>query len=364
MALARVALRLEDLVAKLGLALPTGVDGGRMVMAVRPLDAAGPDDLSFLDNEKYKEQAKVTKAGVVLVREADVELLPKGCVALVTPQPYVAFARALMVMYPAAKVVPGVSEFAVVSGKAVIDPTARIEPYAVIYAGAKIGAGAHIGAHSVVGEGVEIGAGTVLGSHVTVVKAVVGARCVIHSGVRIGQDGFGFAAHNDVIVKIPQVGSVRIGDEVEIGANSTIDCGALGETVIENGVKIDNQVQIGHNVRIGKHSRIVAQVGVAGSSTLGAFTLIGGQAGIAGHITLADKVMVAACAGVVKSVEKVGSVVAGFPAVEIHEWRRLMGTLSLLGRKKPKVETAGAVGESAAVKDVHPASPFAAESFK
>ncbi|NBV54963.1 MAG: UDP-3-O-(3-hydroxymyristoyl)glucosamine N-acyltransferase, partial [Proteobacteria bacterium] len=299
------------------------------MQAVRPLDVAGADDLSFLDNEKYRDQAKATKAAAVLVREADAALLPAGCIPLVVPQPYMAFARALMVMYPAAKVVPGISEFAVVSAKAMIDPTARIEPYAVIYAGAKIGAGAHIGAHCVVGEGVQIGAGTVLFSHATVMKAVVGERCVIHSGVRIGQDGFGFAAHNDVIIKIPQVGSVRIGNEVEIGANSTIDCAALGETVIEDGVKIDNQVQIAHNVQIGKHSRIVAQVGVAGSSKLGQFSLIGGQSGIAGHVTLADRVMVAARSGVIKSVENVSAVVAGFPAVDIQEWRRAMGALSM-----------------------------------
>lgn len=327
------------LASHLGLNKPAEIaeeSWNRPLLAIKPLDEAGPEDLSFLDNAGYKKQAMATRAGAVLVRGADAALLPESTLALVTPQPYVAFARALQLLYPQAAVQPGVSQFAVVSSQAVVHPGARVEPYAVIYAGATIGAGAHIGPHAVVGEGVQVGAGTKVGPHCTLQKVKVGAGCLLHPGVQIGQDGFGFAAAPKdgglEIIKVPQIGGVEIGNDVEIGAGSTIDCGALGNTVIEDMVKIDNQVQIGHNVHIGRGSRVVAQVGVAGSSRLGQFTVIGGQVGIAGHIEVADRVMVAACSGVTKSVTQAGSVVAGIPAVGIQEWRRQVGALARLAR--------------------------------
>jgi UDP-3-O-[3-hydroxymyristoyl] glucosamine N-acyltransferase len=319
------------LCAHLGIPTPEG-KGDIALANFKPLHEAGSSDISFFDNQVYKHGARTTQAAAVLIRQRDADVLPEGVVALITPQPYVAFARALQLMYPEPRVDAGISQFAVVSGKAKIHPTARIEPYAVVYENAEIGAHVHIGAHTVVGQGVTIGQGTRIGSHVTLQKTSIGSGCVIHPGVRVGQDGFGFAVQGETIVKVPQIGNVRIGHEVEIGANTTIDCGALGDTIIDDNVKIDNQVQIGHNVRIGPGSRIVAQVGIAGSATLGFMTVIGGQSGVAGHTTVADRVMVAARSGVTKSVTTVGQVVAGVPAVPIQEWRKNVAVLARLTR--------------------------------
>lgn len=328
-----MTLTLADLLQRLGLDAPAGAEA-LTLDGVRTLEAAEPSHLSFLDNSSYKAAAAATRAGAVLVRKADAGVLPEGVVALVTANPYAMMARALAVFHPEAPVVGGISAQAVVSDRAQVDPTARIEPGAVVYAGVTIGAGAHIGAHTVLGENVVVGNGTRIGSHCTLVKTTLGARCLVHSGVRIGQDGFGFAVDGATLVKVPQVGGVVIGDDVEIGANSTIDCGALGDTVIEDMVKLDNQVQVGHNVRIGKGSRVVAQTGIAGSATLGQFTLIGGQVGIAGHLTVADRVMVAARSGVTKSIETVGAVMAGIPAEPIMEWRRKVALLARLAKRK------------------------------
>ncbi|MCP5405084.1 MAG: UDP-3-O-(3-hydroxymyristoyl)glucosamine N-acyltransferase [Pseudomonadaceae bacterium] len=336
-------LTLADLCGKLGLDAPA-LHGGRVISAVKPLGEAGVDSLSFLENPAYKKALQETKAGAVLLREAEAALVPEGSVALVCANPYVMMARALALLHPVAPVVAGVSAQAVVSDKAEVDPTARIEPGAVVYAGAQVGARAHIGAHTVVGEGVVVGEDCRIGPHCSLLKTRMGARCVVHGGVRMGQDGFGFAVDGQALVKVPQVGGVVVGDDVEIGANSTIDCGALGDTVIGDMVKIDNQVQVGHNVRIGRGSRIVAQTGLAGSSTLGEFTLIGGQVGVAGHITLADRVMVAARSGVTKSIDAVGAVVAGLPAEPIMEWRRKVALLARMAKKGKKAANGGDSG--------------------
>lgn len=317
------------LCAHLGIPVPEG-KGDIALASFKPLHEAGTSDISFFDNQVYKHGARTTQAAAVLIRQRDADVLPENVVALVTPQPYVAFARALQLMYPDPQLDAGVSQFAVVSGKAKIHPTARIEPYAVIYENADIGPHVHIGAHAVVGQGVTIGQGSRIGAHVTLQKTSIGTGCIIHPGVRIGQDGFGFAVAGETIVKVPQIGNVRIGHEVEIGANTTIDCGALGDTIIDDHVKIDNQVQIAHNVRIGPGSRVVAQAGIAGSATLGFMTVIGGQVGIAGHTTIADRVMVAARSGVTKSISTVGQVVAGIPAVPIQEWRKTVAVMARL----------------------------------
>jgi len=337
-------ITLEALCTHLGIPVPEG-KGDKTIAAIKPLHQAGADDLSFFDNQQYRHGARTTHAGAVLVRPADAESLPEGCIALPTTQPYVAFARALQLMYPQPVLNAGISQFAVVSSKATIHPTARVEPYAIVYEGAKVGAHCHVGAHSTVGAGVTLGNGTHVGPHVTLQKVSIGSNCTIHPGVRIGQDGFGFAVTADSIVKVPQIGAVVIGDDVEIGANTTIDCGALGDTVIEDMVKIDNQVQIGHNVKIGRGSRVVAQVGIAGSASLGQFTVIGGQTGIAGHIGIADKVMVAARSGVTKSVDKAGQVLAGVPAVPIQEWRRAVAVLARLTKHSVMKTSDGGAAE-------------------
>lgn len=337
-------ITIQALCEHLKLPVPQG-KGNILLQSFKPLHEAGQNDVSFFDNQLYKHGARTTAAAAVLIRERDAEMLPESCVPILTPQPYVAFAQALQVMYPQPVLDAGISQFAVVSGKAKIHPTARIEPYAVIYEDAKIGPHVHIGAHTVVGQGVAIGAGSRIGAHVTLHKVTIGAACIIHPGVRVGQDGFGFAVTGEVLVKVPQIGNVKIGNDVEIGANTTIDCGALGDTVIEDMVKIDNQVQIAHNVRIGRGSRIVAQVGIAGSATLGKYNVIGGQSGIMGHTVLADRVMVAAMSGVTKSFTTVGQVIAGIPAVPIQDWRKQIAVIARLTRnivQKPGTIPGGA----------------------
>ncbi len=322
---------LAKLAEALGLPVP-GQGGDQVITGIRPLSEAGPEHLSFLDNTAYRNEARPTRAGAVLVRARDAELLPEGTAALVSPQPYVSFALALQTLFPGSLPQPGIHASAEISPEASLHPTARIEPGAVISAHASVGEGAHIGAYSVLGPGVSVGAETIIGSHCTLQKTTVGARCLLHPGVRTGQDGFGFAQQGATLIKVPQVGGVIIGDDVEIGANTTIDCGALADTVIEDMVKIDNLVQIGHNVKIGRGSRIVAQTGIAGSATLGAYTVIGGQSAIAGHITIADRVMVAARSGVTKTIEAVGAVVAGLPAQPIRQWRRQIAVVNRLAK--------------------------------
>ncbi len=328
-----MSITLHTLCQHLGIATPAGKENLELT-AVKTLHEAGKTDLSFFDNQQYKHGARTTQAAAVLVRERDAKTLPEGVLPLLTPQPYAAFARALQLMYPTPEPEGGISQFAVVSASAKVHPTARVEPYAVIYAGADIGPHVHIGAHTVVGQGVRVGEGTRIAAHVTLQKCSIGHNCILHPGVRVGQDGFGFAMATGPkgveLIKVPQIGQVEIGNDVEIGANTTIDCGALGNTVIHDMVKIDNQVQIAHNVKIGHGSRVVAQVGVAGSASLGAFTVIGGQVGISGHTTMADKVMVAACSAVTKSITTEGEVLAGIPAVPIKQWRRSVATLARL----------------------------------
>lgn len=336
------AFTLSDLTKAIGLnPPPSGAE--KVVSGIAPLEAATAGQVSFLDNPKYRASAKETKAAAVFVRLNESQLLPEGCIALICPNPYAAMARALHAFFPTPGVTPGISKQAIVSDTATIHPTARIEPGAIVYANASVGEGSHIGAHTVVGEGCKIGAHTRIAPGCTFQKTTIGDRCLIHPGVRTGQDGFGFAVEGEQLIKVPQVGGVVIGNDVEIGANTTIDCGALGDTIIEDMVKLDNQVQIGHNAVIGKGTRIVAQTGVAGSTTLGKLNLIGGQVGVAGHITTADKVMVAARSGISKSITQIGAILGGTPAVPLTEWRRQVAIVSRLAKKglpgaKPSTE--------------------------
>lgn len=306
-----------QLAKALGLEAPA--HDSQPLTTVKPLLEAEPTHLSFLDNPSYAPQAAQTKAGAVLIHPNQAALLPAGCIALVTKQPYVDLARALALFYPA-------------------QATSGIHPTAVLGAGAQVHPTAQIGPFAVLGAGVQVGAGTVIGAHCVLQKCTVGEGCLLHPGVKIGQDGFGFAQSITptglTLTKVPQVGGVIIGNHVEIGANTTIDCGALADTVIEDHVKIDNQVQIGHNAHIGTATRIVAQVGVAGSTHVGAFNVIGGQSGLAGHLTTAMGVQVAARSGVTKSISTPQAVVAGTPAVPIAQWRRAMASLSRLAKAK------------------------------
>ncbi|MBI1362894.1 MAG: UDP-3-O-(3-hydroxymyristoyl)glucosamine N-acyltransferase [Proteobacteria bacterium] len=310
--------------------------GALEVSGVATLHDATPEQVSFFDNPKYKDALKTTKAKAVILRPEHVAMLPTGVVALTTKAPYPTYALVAQKFHPPMEGMSGVARTATIDPDAQIGVGVSIEPGAVIGAFAVIADGAHIGAGAYIGPYVSIGARTSVGPNCTIICAVVGEHCILHPGVRIGQDGFGFAFDGKGLVKVPQVGMVIIGNHVEIGANTTIDRGAIGETSIGDGTKIDNLVQIGHNVRVGRFCQIVAQSGIAGSSVLGDFVVIGGQAAVAGHITVADGVMIAARSGVTKSLTTPREVVSGFPALPIRKWRRQQATIARLAKMKPE----------------------------
>lgn len=317
--------------ARLALELDAALhgDGTREVEDAGPLDQAGPNQVAFLDNTKYRPQLATTQAGVVIIKPQFLSEVPPGAVALVTPQPYAAFGKALQLLFPAPVGGGSIHPSAVVHPSAQLGHGVTIDAGAVIEAHVTLADGVWIGANCYIGHDVTIGPNTRLHSQVTVTHAVVGADCQIYTGVRIGQDGFGFALDGHA-TKIPQIGWVEIGDAVEIGANTCIDRGAQVATKIASRSRLDNLVQIGHNVRMGEGCIIVAQTGIAGSTVLGHGVVIGGQAGIAGHLKIADRVMVAAKSGVTKSIHKVGEIVSGFPAQPIAQWRRAQAQLNRL----------------------------------
>lgn len=270
-----------------GAELPDSADPAMPIEDVRPLAEATRAHISFIDNKKYLGQLDLTAAGACLVAPPLAGRIPAGTVGVVTRQPYHGFARALALFYPSA-----MQPMVATPGAQPVDPTARledgvvIEPGAVIGREAQIGAGTRIAAGAVVGARVTIGRNCYIGALATVTHALVGDRVIIHSGVRIGQDGFGFAMGPGGHLKVPQIGRVIIQDDVEIGANTTIDRGALKDTMIGEGTKIDNLVQIGHNVIVGRHCVIVAMCGISGSTELGDYVVMGGQSGTVGHIKI------------------------------------------------------------------------------
>lgn len=281
---------LAEIAAAAGATLAPDADPDRRIVDIKALSEAKGDHLSFIDtNKKYLVQLDTTKAGACLIAPQLAARLPKGISALLTPQPYHGFAKALLLFYPDS-FCPMVAN----SGAPAIDPTAKledgvlIEPGVVIGPEAQIGRGTRLAAGAVIGARVTIGRDGYIGALATVTHALVGDRVIIHSGVRIGQDGYGFALSPKGHLKVPQIGRVIIQDDVEIGANTTIDRGALKDTVIGEGTKIDNLVQIGHNVVIGRNCVIVAMTGISGSAELGDFVVMGGQSGCVGHIKVGD----------------------------------------------------------------------------
>jgi UDP-3-O-[3-hydroxymyristoyl] glucosamine N-acyltransferase len=296
-------------------------DPGRIVTGVAPLEAAGPDQISFLIDPRYRETALASRAGAFLA-PAGVADLPGPTLHCRAPQQ--ALIDLVLLFHPRPPVPPGVDRSAVVAAGARIDPSAAIGPLAVIEDGAVIGAGARVHALVYVGPGVQIGEDSTLYPHVTLRDGVrIGRRVVIHAGAVLGADGFGFAFDGAAHRKVPQVGGVLIEDDVEIGANTTIDRATFGDTIVRRGTKIDNLVQIGHNVEIGEHSLLVAQVGVSGSSRLGRGVVLAGQVGVADHVTLGDGVVAGAQAGIPSSIEA-GTRVLGTPARPVAQARRIM----------------------------------------
>jgi UDP-3-O-[3-hydroxymyristoyl] glucosamine N-acyltransferase len=296
-------------------------DPGITVSRVATLESATSDSIAFFANERYLSQLRATRAGAVIVGESAREAtsLPR----IVSANPYAYFARVSALLNPMTPPWPGVHASAVVDGSATIAGDAEIGPCAVIGRDAKIGAGCLIGAGCCIGDGVAIGAGSRLYPNVTVYHGcLIGERVILHSGVVIGADGFGIAMERDRWVKVPQIGRVVIGNEVEIGANTTVDRGALDDTVIEEGVKLDNQIQIGHNVRIGAHTAIAACAGVAGSAKVGRYCRIGGASGIAGHITIADNVEISTFTLVTKSITEPGTYTGAYVFEPHGAWRK------------------------------------------
>lgn len=306
-------LLLGDIVDSLGGELHG--DREAAIEGLAPLEQAGPAQLSFLSNPKYQQQLATTRAGCVIVSAAMREPAVARGAAIVAGDPYLYFARLTRLWKERSGGAPraGIHPSAAVDPQASVDPTATVGPMCVVERGARIGA------H------------TVLKSRVTVSEGcTIGARCILHPGVVIGADGFGFAPTEGRWEKIEQLGAVRIGDDVEIGANTCIDRGALADTVVEDGVKLDNLIQVGHNVRIGRHTAIAGCAGIAGSATIGAHCTIGGSANILGHLTLADHVHISAFSMVTRSILQPGQYTGFFPIDENAAWEKNAATLRQL----------------------------------
>ncbi|MGF1476933.1 MAG: UDP-3-O-(3-hydroxymyristoyl)glucosamine N-acyltransferase [Geminicoccaceae bacterium] len=320
---------LGELAAAAGITLEKGAD--KSISDVAPLGEAGGDELTFFDNRKYRSALADTRAAACVIRPADAGLLPDHVTALVTEEPYLAYARIAKRFYPAPAPEHDVSAGALVDDQATLGNPVSVAPGAVIDAGAEIEPEVTIGANAVIGKGVKVGRGTRIAAGATLSHCIVGQRCIIHPGVRIGQDGFGFAmgaAHE----KVPQLGGVVIGDDVEIGANSTVDRGSGPDTVIGNGCKIDNLVMIAHNVRLGDHCIVVAQSGISGSTTLEHHVIVAAQCGITGHLTIGAGARLSARTAVIRDI-KGGQDYGGAPAIPMEEFRRQIVAVRRLGRR-------------------------------
>ena len=335
-----MAMTLGEIAVRYGLELAG--DPGQQVDGVAPLAAATPGTLSFCTGPKYRKQLASTRAtAVVLPRE-----LTGDCpvAALVSPRPYAAWARIANGLHPQRPVRAGLAPGARVDPAAVVASSAWIGPNAVVGAGAVIGERCSIGANCVIEPGAQVGDDCRLQAGVTLCHGVtIGARCLFKPGAVIGSDGFGHAPDVDGYVKVPQLGNVRIGDDVEVGANTTVDRGTLEDTVIADGVKLDNQVQVGHNCRIGAHTVIAGCVGISGSSVIGSRCMIGGAVGIAGHLEIGDDVIVTGYSLVTHSLPGPGMYSSGMPAIEAGRWRRAVARLHRLDAKRGR-GTKGAQG--------------------
>jgi UDP-3-O-[3-hydroxymyristoyl] glucosamine N-acyltransferase len=310
---------LGDIARRFGLELRG--DPATRIAGVATLAHAGADQLGFLANPRYRSQLATTGAAAVVLRAGDADAFARA--SLIADDPYVAFARiaALYERVPAAA--PGVHVSAVVAEGARIAPSASIGAHCVVDAEAEIGDGAVLGPHCIVGRGCRVGAQSRLVARVTLVQDVtLGRRVLVHPGAVIGADGFGLAFAKDHWEKVPQLGGVVVGDDCEIGANTTIDRGALGDTVLEEDVRLDNQIQIAHNVFIGAHTAMAGCSAVAGSARIGRYCLIGGSAGILGHLEIADRVTVTAMSLVTHSLREPGEYSSGTPIQENRRWRR------------------------------------------
>ena len=305
-------------------------------MGAGPLESASEGELSFLDNPKYVKHLATTGAAACLCQKRYADRVPQHVAVLETAEPYRAYSLYLARAFPSALRPSGFfaadGQSGTVHPDARLEDRVRIEPGAVIGARAEIGSGTIVSAGAVIGEAVAIGRDCFVGANAVIQHALIGNRVIVHSGVAIGQDGFGFAPGPRGHLKVPQIGRVIIQDDVEIGANTTIDRGANRDTVVGEGTKIDNQVQIAHNVEIGRHCIIVAQVGISGSVKLGDFVAIGGQSGVNGHVRIGDGAQIAAVSTVHDDVPP-GARWGGTPARPVKEWFREMVALRKLAQR-------------------------------
>lgn len=329
-----------------GVPLPEGADPSQAVTGAAPLESAGPTELAYMDNARYGDALAGTRALACLVSPRFAARVPAGTVALVTRDPYRAYAGLLARLYEEAMrprslfSADGVSPGAHVHPQARLEDGVRIDPGAVVGPGAEIGSGTVLGPNAVIGPNVRIGRDCSVGAGATLTHALVGNRVIVHPGARIGQDGFGFAMGPGGHLKVPQVGRVIVQDDVEIGANTTIDRGASRDTVIGEGTKIDNLVQIAHNVVIGRHCVIVSGVGISGSTTLEDYVVLGGQVGVVGHLRIGMGAQIAGSSNVNRDVPP-GSRWGGTPAKPVRTWFREMTTLARLAERGGKDEAEG-----------------------
>ena len=327
------AVRLGEIVARFGGELIG--DGDRTIVQVASLEQARPDEISFLSHPKYRSQLSTTRAGAVILSRQAAAASPSACI--VSEQPYLYFARVSRWLNPGHKPPAGIHPTATVASR--LPASVSVGAGAVIGEACTIGENVVVGPGCVVGAGVAIGADSLLHAKVSVYPGcLIGRRAIVHAGAVIGADGFGFARdERGAGVKIPQTGRVLIGDDVEIGANTTIDRGALDDTVIGDGVKIDNLVQVAHNVRIGEHTAIAGCVGISGSARIGAYCLIGGGVGIAGHLEIADRVVVGGMSLVSRSIRRSGHYTGAFPLDTHDNWAENAATLRQLARLRDRI---------------------------
>ncbi len=340
-----MAITLGELAVRYGLELSG--DPGLKVDGVAALASATPGTLSFCSSAKYRRQLAATKAtAVVLARE----LLPECPVAaLISPHPYAAYARIAAGMYPEPAVTSGIAPGASIAGSARVAASAWVGPNAVVGERAVIGERCSIGPNCVIEEGARLGddcrlqAGVTIGHHAT-----IGARCIFKPGAVVGSDGFGFAPAPDGFVKVPHLGGLRIGNDVEVGCNTTIDRGTIEDTVIDDGVKLDNQVQVGHNCRIGAHTVVAGCAGISGSTIIGRRCMIGGAVGIVGHLEIGDDVIVTGYSMVTHSLPGPGTYSSGMPAIQSIDWRRTVARLrrlDALERRLARLESGNGPGQ-------------------
>lgn len=304
-----------------------------LLEGVAPLQSAGPNEVSFMDNRRYASALDQTSAGAVIVHPDMAARVPTGTVAILTTEPYAAWARVAALFYPVPSFSPGIHPSAIVAEGAHVDPSAEVGPLSVIETGAEIGPGCRIGPCAVIGSGVIVGQDCRIGAHVSLSYALLGARVYVYPGARIGQEGFGFASTKEGFISVPQLGRVILEDDVEVGANTTIDRGSSRDTVIGAGSRLDNLVQIGHNVTIGRCCVIVAQVGISGSTVLEDFVRVGGQAAMAGHLRIGEGATVGPQAGVISNIPP-GASVLGSPARQIKDFFRQIATLKKMAKGK------------------------------